>query len=86
MRLSDFRCHLLTLFILGAVNQLTADQPNIVVLFADDAGYADFGFQPDVRPDMARLTPHIDSIAAAGARFTQAYVTDPSRCAIETGN
>ena len=65
------------------------DKPNVVILFADDAGYADFGFQESVRPDMARLTPHIDSIAAAGARFTQAYVTgavcSPSRAGMMTG-
>lgn len=66
-----------------------ADKPNMVILFADDAGYADFGFQESARPDMAHLTPHIDSIAAAGARFTQAYVTgavcSPSRAGMMTG-
>ncbi len=72
-----------------AFNGFGADKPNVVVLFADDAGYADFGFQESVRPDMAALTPHIDSIAAAGARFTQAYVTgavcSPSRAGMMTG-
>jgi arylsulfatase A-like enzyme len=67
----------------------TADKPNVVILFADDAGYADFGFQEHARPDMAPLTPHIDSIASAGARFTQAYVTgavcSPSRAGMMTG-
>jgi len=66
-----------------------AEKPNVVVLFADDSGYADFGFQESVRPDMAQLTPHIDSIAKAGARFTQAYVTgavcSPSRAGLMTG-
>ena len=66
-----------------------ADKPNVVILFADDAGYADFGFQESARPDMARLTPHIDSIADSGARFTQAYVTgavcSPSRAGMMTG-
>lgn len=66
-----------------------ADKPNVVVLFADDSGYADFGFQESVRPDMAQLTPHIDSIAAAGTHFTQAYVTgavcSPSRAGLMTG-
>jgi arylsulfatase A-like enzyme len=66
-----------------------AGKPNVVILFADDAGYADFGFQECVQPDMAHLTPHIDSIAAAGARFTQAYVTgavcSPSRAGMMTG-
>ena len=65
------------------------DKPNVVILFADDAGYADFGFQPDARPDMAGLTPHIDSIVANGARCSQAYVTvavcSPSRAGLMTG-
>lgn len=79
----------LMLLLLVIVSQSRADQPNVVVLFADDAGYADFGFQASARPDMAHLTPHIDSIAAAGARFTQAYVTgavcSPSRAGLMTG-
>ena len=28
---------------------------NVIVLFSDDAGYADFGFQPSVEADMAGL-------------------------------
>ena len=64
-------------------------QPNIVVLFSDDAGFADFGFQPNCRPDMKKLTPHIDSIAAHGVRFSNAYmagcVCSPSRAGLMTG-
>jgi arylsulfatase A-like enzyme len=63
--------------------------PNVVLLFADDAGYADFGFQPEPAPALARLTPHIDTIAAAGVRFTNAYVSgcvcSPSRAGLLTG-
>jgi len=63
--------------------------PNIVVLFADDAGYADFGFQEHCTADMAALTPHIDSIAAAGVVLTNAYmsgsVCSPSRAGLMTG-
>ncbi|HHN72970.1 MAG TPA: hypothetical protein ENK13_02670, partial [Thermopetrobacter sp.] len=66
-----------------------ANRPNIVVLYADDAGYADFGFQPNCREDMKRLTPHIDRIAREGARFTDAYmsgcVCSPSRAGLMTG-
>ena len=68
---------------------LAAQRPNIVVLFADDAGYADFGFQPGARADMKRLTPHIDSIARDGVRFSAAYmsgaVCSPSRAGLMTG-
>ncbi|MHC5009805.1 MAG: sulfatase-like hydrolase/transferase, partial [Planctomycetota bacterium] len=63
--------------------------PNIVVLFADDAGYADFGFQPSAAEDLKPLTPHIDSIAREGARFTSAYmsgcVCSPSRAGLLIG-
>ena len=46
-------------------------KPNIVLLYADDAGYADFGFQKQPAKDMASLTPHIDSIAKKGVHFTK---------------
>jgi|GEM_PF-6160561 len=48
--------------------------PNVVILFSDDAGYADFGFQPNVMPEMKNLTPYIDTLARDGARFSNAYV------------
>ena len=60
-------------------------KPNIVFLFCDDAGYADFGFQgSDVM-----ITPNLDKLAKNGVKFTQAYVTDatcaPSRAGLMTG-
>ncbi|MCH2614155.1 MAG: sulfatase-like hydrolase/transferase, partial [Opitutales bacterium] len=80
---------LLSTFMLSMGNGLAARVPNMVVLFADDSGYADFGFQEHARSDFKNLTPHIDSIAKAGARFTNAYVTaavcSPSRAGIMTG-
>jgi arylsulfatase A-like enzyme len=60
-------------------------RPNIVVILADDLGYADLGFQgsPDIR------TPHLDRLAREGARFTNAYVThafcSPTRAGLMTG-
>jgi arylsulfatase A-like enzyme len=44
-----------------------------VLIVSDDVGYADLGFQGchDIP------TPHIDSIAAAGVRFTNGYVSSP---------
>ncbi len=48
-------------------------QPNIVVLFADDLGYGELGCQGNKQIP----TPHIDSIAANGIRFTDGYVTAP---------
>ena len=47
------------------------DRPNIVLLFADDLGYGELGCQGN--PQIP--TPHIDSIARNGVRFTSGYVT-----------
>lgn len=62
-----------------------AAPPNIVLLFADDAGYADFGFQGSTRMQ----TPHLDRLAQSGVRLTQCYVTaavcGPSRAGLLTG-
>lgn len=50
------------------------EQPNIVFLFSDDAGYADFGFHGS----KTMITPNLDKLAREGVRFTQAYVSDPT--------
>jgi arylsulfatase A-like enzyme len=59
--------------------------PNIVVLLADDLGYGETGCQGNTEIP----TPHIDSIASSGVRFTQGYVTAPfcsaSRAGLLTG-
>ena len=68
---------------------LAAEKPNILVLFSDDAGYADFGFQPNCVEEMKQLTPHIDTIARDGVRLSNAYmagsVCSPSRAGLMTG-
>src|SRR5215831_19482935 len=62
-----------------AVTTAEARPPNFVVILADDLGYADLGCQGtrDIK------TPHIDSIAQNGIRFTDGYVSctvcSPSR-------
>ena len=45
-------------------------RPNVLFLIADDLGYADLGVQGcrDIP------TPHLDSIAKNGIRFTSGYV------------
>jgi len=59
--------------------------PNIILLFADDAGYSDFGFQGSSHFQ----TPHLDQLASKSVRFTQAYTTaavcGPSRAGLMTG-
>lgn len=60
-------------------------KPNVLVIVADDLGYADVGFQGGA--DVP--TPHIDSIAASGVRFTNGYVSgpycSPTRAGLLTG-
>jgi arylsulfatase A-like enzyme len=62
-----------------------AENSNVLVFLCDDTGYAEFGFQGG--EDIP--TPHIDSIAAGGIRFTQGYVSgtycSPSRAGLLTG-
>lgn len=59
--------------------------PNIVLFFADDAGYSDFGFQGST----VMKTPNLDKIAQSGVTFTQGYVSDstcgPSRAGLMSG-
>ncbi|MDA9330777.1 sulfatase, partial [Flavobacteriaceae bacterium] len=61
------------------------EKPNIILLFADDAGYADFGFHGS----KVMKTPNLDKLAKDGVKFTQGYVTDatcgPSRAGLITG-
>ncbi|WNJ20575.1 sulfatase [Pontibacter sp. G13] len=60
-------------------------QPNILLIFSDDAGYADFGFHGS----KTMPTPNLDKLASEGVRFTQGYVSDPtcgpSRAGLITG-
>lgn len=67
---------------------MTSDKrkrPNLVVIYCDDLGYGDLGcYGSD-----AIQTPHLDALAADGARFTNWYsnspVCSPSRAALLTG-
>ena len=62
-----------------------AVRPNIILLFSDDGGYADLRLHGNPRFP----APEIESIAAAGVRFTDHYmsagVCHPSRCGLLTG-
>ena len=63
----------------------TAEQPNVIFILLDDAGYGDFGCYGQQRIE----TPNIDALAARGVRFTDMYagapVSAPSRCTLLTG-
>ena len=70
----------------GRGDQLTEIRsPNIIVIFADDQGYADAGVYGAEGYD----TPAIDRIAAEGIRFTSFYAVNPactpSRASLLTG-
>lgn len=60
--------------------------PHIVILFVDDMGYGDAGCY---NPDSKIPTPHIDGLARAGMRFTNAHapgpLCHPSRYGLLTG-
>jgi arylsulfatase A-like enzyme len=71
-------------FLVGfALPGLAADRPNVVILVADDLGYADPSFRGS---DIA--TPSIDGLAAQGMelrRFYVAPICSPTRAALMTG-
>ncbi|PAW65081.1 MAG: N-acetylgalactosamine 6-sulfate sulfatase [Opitutia bacterium Tous-C1TDCM] len=87
------RCHRLALLALlglavvpaASLRAAASARPNLVVIMTDDHGYADVGFNgcPDIP------TPHLDSIARRGVRFSSGYVTysvcSPSRAGFITG-
>ncbi|MFM9955051.1 MAG: sulfatase [Opitutaceae bacterium] len=76
-----FVCALLTPFLSS-----NAAQPNIVIFYADDLGWGELGCQGFAK-DIP--TPHIDSLAKNGLRFTNGYVAatycSPSRAGLMTG-
>ena len=68
------------------VNQKTDNnQPNIIIIYADDLGYGDASCYGATKVK----TPNIDKIAEQGLRFTNAYATSatctPSRFSMLTG-
>ncbi len=74
---------MLVCFMPGCNNTLE-EKPSIIVILADDAGYADFGFTGSDIP-----TPHIDRLAQSGVVCTDAHLTatvcSPSRAGLITG-
>jgi len=77
---------LLLLAVLWSLDGLAANQaerPNIVLIMADDLGFADLGcYGSEIR------TPHLDALAAKGLRFSQFYNTakcHSSRVSLLTG-
>ena len=74
----------LVLVLAISISAFSADgRPNIVIILADDMGYADLGsFGSEIQ------TPHIDSLAQQGVRFTQFYThasCSPTRSMLLSG-
>jgi arylsulfatase A-like enzyme len=67
------------------VSEQDQSPPNVVLILADDLGYADLS----IYGSKTIPTPHIDALATAGVRFTDAYVTaascSPSRAGLMSG-
>ncbi len=85
-----FAFHLLALlgFLVPPAQPLRAAdarKPNVVIFLSDDVGYGEYGFQGNREIP----TPHIDSIAKNGVRFSQGYVSgpycSPTRAGLMTG-
>jgi len=80
-----FIATLLLIALPGMMSVHAAAKPNIVVIMADDMGYADAGFTgaKDIK------TPNLDRLAASGVIFSQGYANHPfcapTRAALLTG-
>lgn len=74
------------IFLLLTLVGSAAEQPNILVILADDMGYGDIRA---LNPDSKIPTPHLDKLAADGAIFTDAHsgsaVCTPTRYGLLTG-
>ena len=74
-----------SLILIRLTVSLYADRPNILMILADDMGYADLSCMGSE----VIQTPHIDSLAKQGVLCTQGYVPSsvcsPSRAGILTG-
>jgi uncharacterized sulfatase len=70
--------------IVVAADEAATDQPNIILILADDLGWADLGCYGNTFNE----TPNIDRLAREGMRFTQFYagpVCSPTRANLQSG-
>ncbi len=76
---------LIGLIFASCTSNIKPEKPNVIIVLADDAGYADFGFNgcKDLN------TPNIDMLAKQGIVFSDAHVSStvccPSRAGLITG-
>lgn len=78
--------YLLFAFIMEHKKDIRAENPNIVVILADDMGFGDIRAN---NPDSRIPTPNLDKLARSGMRFTDAHsgsaVCTPTRYGLVTG-
>lgn len=69
------------------VKDFVRERPNIIIIMADDLGYADMSFKPESPDDVQ--TPGIDALRKQSVSFENAYSTSPicspSRVGFMTG-
>lgn len=74
---------LILLLLCMGLRATAAPRPNIVLIVSDDMGYSDLGcYGGEIE------TPHLDSLAKQGVRFTSYYVNNmcwPTRASLMTG-
>lgn len=75
---------LFALLLLLNLSSISSEKPNIILILADDMGWADMSHMGGKAP-----TPHLDKMAEGGMRFTDAHtsssVCTPTRYGIMTG-
>jgi arylsulfatase A len=74
----------LTFAVLGPLTLTAAEKPNIIIILADDLGWADL---PSYGHPFHE-TPHLDRLVKEGMRFTQFYagpVCSPTRANLQSG-
>lgn len=85
MKKASYIIGVIFLFSLPIISAQT-DNPNFIIIFTDDQGYADLGCFGGKHVN----TPRIDKMAREGARLTNFYVAapvcTPSRAALMTGS
>ncbi len=81
------RMFVIVILLLAHVAIASDSRPNILIIYADDLGYGDVACNNLARGKIK--TPHLDALASAGMRFTDAHsssgVCSPSRYALLTG-
>jgi arylsulfatase A-like enzyme len=81
----SFLCFSIYFSLFPLLGQNAPEKPNLVLIVADDLGYADLSMHGSKQIP----TPHIDQLSEEGFHFTNAYVSSavcsPSRAGIITG-